>query len=286
MEIEVQEEIQEDAQVVSEDVSTEEQEIEDQEIQEEVQNQEETEESEDVIVSIGDEEPEQEEEVKAAPEWVRELRKKAKETQRENKELKARIEKLSGTVEKPVELGKKPTLEDCDYDSEVFEQNLENWYNDKIKYDNEQSKKKAEQEKVEHEYQNNLNKYEKKKAELKVKDFEEAEYSVKELFSPTQQGMIVQGADDPALVVYALGKNPKKLKELSEIKDPVKFAFTVAKLETQMKITTRKATTKPERVPSSGARNSGGVDSELDRLRSEAEKTGDYSKVIRYKKRK
>jgi hypothetical protein len=56
---------------------------------------------------------------------------------------------------------------------------------------------------------------------------------------------MLQGADNPALVVYALGKNPKKAKELSEIKDPVKFAFAVAKLEKELKVTNRRAAPHP-----------------------------------------
>ena len=47
--------------------------------------------------------------------------------------------------------------------------------------------------------------------------------------------------------MYALGKNPKKAKELGEITDPVKFAFAVAKLETQLTVTSRKQVPPPEK---------------------------------------
>jgi hypothetical protein len=97
--------------------------------------------------------------------------------------------------------------------------------------------------------------------------------------------MILQGADNPALLVYALGKNPKRAKELASIKDPVKFAFAVARLETQLKVTKRKASSKPEPTISGTGRPSGSVDNTLERLRTEAEKTGDYSKVYAYKQR-
>jgi hypothetical protein len=85
------------------------------------------------------------------------------------------------------------------------------------------------------------------------------------------------------MVVYALGKNPKKAKELASITDPVKFAFAVAKLEAQLKVAPRKTPPPPEGAIRSTAPISGTVDSNLDRLRSEAERTGDYSKVYRYK---
>ncbi len=119
-----------------------------------------------------------------------------------------------------------------------------------------------------------------------MKDFEDAEAVAQELFSVTQQGVMLQGADNPALVVYALGRNPKKAKELAEIKDPVKFAFAVAKLEKDMKVTNRKSAPPPERVVTGTGRVSGAVDSTLERLREEAARTGNMTKVIQYKRQK
>jgi hypothetical protein len=108
-----------------------------------------------------------------------------------------------------------------------------------------------------------------------------------ELFNVTQQGVMLQGADNPALVVYALGKNPKKAKELSEIKDPVKFAFAVAKLEKELKVTNRSQQPRhPRESCQELAESSGAVDSTLERLRAEAEKTGNMTKVIQYKAQK
>ena len=68
--------------------------------------------------------------------------------------------------------------------------------------------------------------------------------------------------------------------------DPVKFAFAVAKLETQLKVTNRKAAPPPESTVRGTGRVSGAVDSTLERLRADAEKTGDYSKVMQYKRQK
>jgi len=240
---------------------------------------------EEVIVSIDGESPPQEDDDKKAPEWVRDLRKSHRETQRENRELKAKLEALSGAGDKPAELGKKPTLEDCDYDSDAYDRQLSEWYEKKRERDEAEAKVKEDQRKQEQEWQNNLDDFAKKKAALKVKDFEEAEEFVDDNFSQMQRGMIIQGAENPALVYYALGKNPKKAKELSEIKDPVKFAFTVARLETQMKVTTRKAATKPEKTVSGSGRVSGSVDSTLERLRAEASKTGDFTKLNAYKRK-
>jgi len=241
-------------------------------------------ETDDVIVSIGEEAPPPEEQTQA-PEWVRELRKTNRELQRQNRELQGKLQTTT-TETKPVILGKKPSLEDYDYDSEKYEDALTNWFDSKRRADEINARQEAEVMTQQKDWQAKLDGYSKAKAELKVKDFEDAEAVAQELFSVTQQGVMLQGADNPALVVYALGKNPKKAKELSEIKDPVKFAFAVAKLEKELKVTNRKAAPPPERIVSGTGRTSGAVDSTLERLRAEAEKTGNMTKVIQYKAQK
>ena len=243
------------------------------------------EENDDVIVSIGEEAPPQEEQTQA-PEWVRELRKTNRELQRQNRELQGKLQATSHTENKPVALGAKPTLEAHDYDAERFEEALANWFERKRQADEENAKQEAEVMNQQKAWQAKLEGYGKAKAELRVKDFEEAEAVAQELFNVTQQGVMLQGADNPALVVYALGKNPKKAKELSEIKDPVKFAFAVAKLEKDLKVTNRRQAPPPERIVSGTGRSSGAVDSTLERLREEAARTGNMTKVIQYKQQK
>ncbi len=245
-------------------------------------------EAEDVVVTIAGESPTQEEEeASKAPEWVRELRKNHRETLRKNKELEEKLAAVAGAQLKPVDqLGKKPSLEDFDYDTERFEIELEKWYDTKRVIEENLAKQKSEQENQQKAWQAKLVDYGKAKTALKVKDFEDAELIAQDTLSVTQQGVILQGAENPALVIYALGKNPKRAKELGSITDPVKFAFAVAKLETQLKVTNRKATTAPEKTIRGTGSTSGAVDSQLERLRNEAEKSGDYSKVIAYKNQK
>ena len=246
------------------------------------------EEDESVVVTIAGETPpqEDEEETDRAPEWVRDLRKQYREEKRRNRELEEKLASMGGGSQSDIQLPEKPSLEKADYDTERYEQELAAWYEQKRKYDEVEASKRAEQEAVEREWKQKLEGYQSAKSDLKVRDFEDAEDTVQETLSVTQQGMILQGAENPALLVYALGKNPKKAKELASIQDPVKFAFAVAKLETNLKVTKRKASSKPEKALSGTARPSGSVDSTLERLRAEAERTGDYSKVFAYKRNK
>ena len=239
----------------------------------------------DVVVSIGEESPPQEEEQRA-PEWVRELRKANREKERKIRELEAKLN-ATATETKPVALGPKPTLEACDYDSEEYEKKLADWYEDKRLHDAAEAEAQAQRDAEAKAWQDKLDSYAKARATLKVRDYEDAEAVALETFNVTQQGIVLQGSDNPALIIYALGKNTTKAKELASITDPVKFAFAVAKLETQLKVTNRKAAAAPERtITTGGGRISGSVDSTLDRLREEALKTGDMSKVMAYKRSK
>ena len=238
-----------------------------------------------VVVSIGEEAPPPEETTRA-PEWVRELRKADREKARRIKELEAKLNAAAATETKPVALGAKPKLEDHDYDTEKFEAALADWYERKRVADQQVEQQRQAEKAQQDAWQARLESYGKARAELKVRDFEDAEAVAQEVLDVTQQGIVVQGADNPALVIYALGKNPKKAAELAKIEDPVKFAFAVAKLEKELKVTNRKAAPPPERTIQGTGRVSGAVDSTLERLRAEAEKTGNYTKVIQYKQQK
>ncbi len=238
-------------------------------------------EGEDLIVSIGDEGPQEEQDQTHAPEWVRDLRKTNRELQRQNRELQAKLQ--TSPEAKPAALGAKPKLEDFDYDADQFESALSGWFERKRQADAE-AEKIAQAEKAQQQaWQSKLESYGKAKSDLKVKDFEDAEESVQSALSVTQQGIILQGADNPALIVYALYKNQKKAKELAAIQDPVKFSFAVAKLEKDLKVTKRKAAPPPEKTVSGTGRSSGAIDSTLERLRQEAARTGDMTKVMQYK---
>ena len=244
----------------------------------------EPEDTEEVVVSIGEEAPPPEEHT-PAPEWVKELRKTNRELQRQNRELQGRLQAAPPET-KPVVIGNKPKLEDHDYDADKYEEALTGWFERKRQAEEVNAKQEAEVMNQQKAWQAKLDGYGKAKAELRVKDYEDAEAVAQEVFSITQQGVLLQGADNPALVVYALGKNPAKARELAEIKDPVKFAFAVAKLEKDLKVTNRRQAPAPERIVTGTGRSSGAVDSTLERLREDAARTGNMTKVIAYKAQK
>lgn len=241
-----------------------------------------------VVVSIDGESPPQEVEQTKAPEWVRELRKSHRDLQRQNRELQSKLESFQKPEQKIGEPGPKPKLEQFDYDADLYEQKLEQWHEQKRKFELEAEKLRQEQAAQDQVWKDRLEAYSRNKAELKVKDYEDAEATAQELFNVTQQGIIVRGANNPALLVYALGKNPKKAAELAKLSDPVEFAFAVARLEKDLKVSNRKSAPAPEKIVQNSGRvvSSASVDSTLNRLRAEAERTGDYTKVMEYRRQK
>lgn len=244
--------------------------------------------ADEVVVTIGEEAPPQEEaELEQAPAWVKELRKTNREQARRIRELEKTQTQAAETA-KAVEVGPKPKMSDpdIDYDAAKFEEKLNAWNERKRKADEESTQRQAAEKKAQDAWGERVAAYNEAKGKLKVKDFGEAEATALDTLGQVQQGIVVQGAENPALVIYALGKNPAKLKELAAITDPVKFAFAVAKLERDLKVTTKKAPPPPEKVVTGSGSKAGIVDSTLEKLRAEAEKTGDYTKVTAYKKQK
>ena len=253
------------------------------------QSDDEMSEDEEFVITVGDEEPEPSDEDdfsgKPAPTWVKDLRKKEREARKRIKELEAQVQK-SQPADKPIEVGVKPKLSDFDYDEDQFESAVEQWHERKRQVEQQQAVKRAEEEKAQQTWQSKMQSYEERRQTVaaKVRDFEEVEEAAKDKLTPTQQGILIHAAENPELIMYHLGKHPNKAKELAEITDPIQFAFAAAKLDSQMKIQTRKPSTQPERKPSGSAGLAGAVDQKLAQLEAKAAKTGDRTELIKYKK--
>lgn len=228
------------------------------------------------------EEPQQPRESKT----FQEIRKMANGALKDKRRLERELEELRAKLPKPEPtLGPKPTLDQFDYDEAKYEEAFAGWMAQKAAADDADRKKLDEQRREQEELENFKKTYQKRAESLGVSDFKEAESEVGEMLNATQKGLMMRGADDPAALVYALSKSPAKLIELSHITDPVKFTVAVAKLE--MNLSARK-TSRPAPEPRvSSERSATGHSasaSQLEKLRAEAERTGDYSKVVAYKK--
>ncbi len=227
-------------------------------------------------------EVEKEPEPQKTPTWITELR-------RQNREMKRQLQAAQSnrTVAVP-QLGAKPTLEACEFDSERFENEYAAWTEKKIAIDLQRREQVQQEEILQQTWQEKVSGYEAKKTSVRTiaPDFDDAEEVCKDVLSNVQQVIIVKNARDPAKLVLEIGRNPELAAKLGNITDPVEFTYQIATMEAKM---ATKSPTKSTPAPDKPLRASGGVSgglsgNKLEQLRAEAEKTGNYDKVYAYRK--
>ena len=229
----------------------------------------------DILVAFGDEDPAQDQ-----PDDSSVIKRLREELRAKN----ARLREVEQARAAPaaVEVGPKPTLETCDYDDEAYEAALLKWHEDKRNADQQQSAAEQQRQAQQEEWDQAADRYQAQKTSFGAADFDDAETAVQEALGPASAA-IAMVADDPAKVVYALGKSPAKLAELAKLKgNPLKLAAAVARLEGQIKVT-RRSSPKIDTPVSGSSALPGGTDKQLEKLEREAAKTGDRSALIRYK---
>lgn len=225
-----------------------------------------------------------------APQFVKDLRKKAREDSARIRELEASeaaLKRAQQSTQAPaaVVVGVKPTLESCEYDADKFERDLIAWTERKAQAEQQTRDETARTTNQQQQYQTRLNAYAAGALALKVDDFPKSEKAVEAALSSVQQSIIVKLAKNSALFIYALGRDPAKLAELSKVTDPVAFAYEMAALEKEIK-TMPKAKFTAEARPNAGGGGGlpAGGNKALEAARKKAEETGNYTEVARLKR--
>jgi hypothetical protein len=216
------------------------------------------------------------------PEHIRDLRRAYREQQRRLRELE------SASAPKPEDIGPEPDMDNYwerDDPQGDFKRDLLAWNNRKQQAATQQAEQRQQQEVLQREWEADVGEMETQRASLKVRDYDAAYDRVTSQLSDAQQSILVQVAKNKAALVYALGKNPDKLEALTKVGNLAKFAGEVARLDMETRVS-RKPTTKPEgTVRGSGTfSGKGASDARLARLEAEANRTGDRTALVRYKK--
>ncbi len=238
--------------------------------------------AETLVVTIGDTPPAEEDENLN----FKQLRENRREIARQLKEANRKLAALEGAKQADATLGTKPKLEDFSYDQDKYDEALEAYVLKKAEVAAADRAKQEAQQRAEAAWNEKLNGYGKAKTDFKARapDFDEAEAEVQGALSAVQQGIMVKCAKDAPLLVYALHKNPAKLKELSAMTDPVEFTWAVAQTEAQLKVSTKQERQEPEARVGGTVSTKRGADAHLEKLQAEAYRTGDVTKVHAYKK--
>jgi len=208
------------------------------------------------------------------------MRKREREKDKELRKAKRELEQLRAAQQQAAPtptVMPKPTLESCGWDETELEQKMVEWL--------EQSKS-AERAKSEQEQatQAKIKTYQDQAKAIRAKDFKESEDEVATMFDPTRQSILLEGVDNPAMLVYALGKNPAQLERLSKITNLAKFAVELGKLEKEMKVSTKSKPVPVDTALRGSGPTSGGNSKKLAQLEAEAARTGNRTALIAYKK--
>ncbi|CVB31447.1 phage capsid protein [Serratia marcescens] len=214
---------------------------------------------EDYSLQIGDEEislnPEEDDHIdgQPAPQWVKELRKGFKETQKENRELRRQLEQIQS---KPAEVQQpqsdvippKPTLESCEYDEAAFEQAMTDWHEKKGRAEQVKQQQQRQHHELQQRLTERLTKHQERAAKLPVKDYREMEDIVRQEIPVIQQEILIHAADEGSeLVAYALGKNQQLRQRVAAETDPIRAAFLLGQISQQVKLAPKpKKAIKPE----------------------------------------
>lgn len=237
----------------------------------------EAEEEEEVLVfgDATDEEPDDSGLVKHLRDELKRARKEAAEARK------------AAPAEEAIDPGPKPTLADCEYDEEEFDRRYDKWREDTAKAEQKKTQATAASDEEIQRFQAKLNRINEERTALNRPDSEEAFDTVRAALSVAQQTALIEAVDDgnTAKLIYALAKNPDKLTAIAGEGNIVRFIKEVTKLEGQLKMVKRRKAPEPEQVQRGSAKpSSASADKKLEKMEKEAEKTGDRTALIRYRK--
>lgn len=213
-----------------------------------------------------------------APDLPKKLRNEIKERDRALALANKRIAELDKPAA-PVDVGPRPTREEFDWDDEAYDAAVDAWNERKVTAQTQASQPNDS----EAEARQDVDRMHVSIASLSQPDAKDVVAGAVEVLSPADQFIIARVVKEPGKLIYALGKNPARLKTLMEITDPVKKIAEITRMEMQMTTRTRTAP-QPEHIRTGDARPGSGADKQLAKLEAEADKTGDRTALIRYRK--
>lgn len=219
---------------------------------------------------------------------VKHLREELKRARKEAAEAKRTVPQ-----EETIEVGEKPTLASCDYDEETYERELDAWKERDRKAKDAKDATTRAAEAQQKQWEDTLTEVNQEKQALNRDDADDAFETVRAALGDTMNALLIHAVDkgNRARLIYALGQNPQRLEALAQANgaaDPIRFIKEVAKLEGQLKMVKRRKAPEPD-VPSRGsapvAPAMGAIEKQVKKLEEEADKTGDRTALIAFKKK-
>lgn len=236
-------------------------------------------ESDEVIIAFADEADDGSEE-EASP-TVKRLREQNRNLARQLHQARKAPATQTDDLEPQIPARKRP--EDFDYDAARFDE-----YDDAravaieehAKWQVRQSVRESERRAAEEDHAKRI---EQQKRALGVGDYDARVQAVKDRLTEQQLAVLAQASDNPARLLYALGRSEAKLEELASIDNLARFAARAGQMERDIKVVKKTAPPPEPQVRGATASFSMG-DKKMEQLEREAEKTGDRSKLLAYRR--
>lgn len=254
-------------------------EVEVQDVEAEVEGDEEGEDDPEVVIGFADD---AEAEADDTP-LVKRLRDQLREAQRQAK--RAYREPANDADPEPQVPARPRSTADFDYDEDRFNAALDDYEAKKDEHAEwklRQTQREASRRAVQDEQ---ARKIEQQKSALGVSDYDARSSVVKDALTEGQLAVLINGADNPAQVIYALGRSQSRLDMLSGEQNLARFAVMLGKMEKDIKVSKRTAPSPDSPVRgATGSLAATGTDKKLAALEKEAERTGDRSKIAAYRR--
>lgn len=209
---------------------------------------------------------------------IRKMRDDLRAAQRELAEFRKQ------SAPKPIEVGPKPVLAECGeagYDEDVYEAELLKWNDRRLAAERQAGEVESQRETAKREWQGRIDTYEASKAT--VPGIDDAEQVVEAALGEDRMRILMLVPEDAPKLIAALAKSPDKLETLSKL-DLARAAMMIGELKGKVQMTTRKVPA-PDAPLRGNAAIAGSTDKQLQRLEAEAEKTGDRTELIRYRRK-
>ncbi len=240
------------------------------------EGEEQSEEGDETVIAFSDDEQEEETPL------VKKLRDQLRDVQRQARRV--RNSPADDNDPEPQVAERPRSVADFDYDEDRFnaaidehlaakEQHTE-WKGRQTARDN--ARKATEEEQAK--------RVEQQRKALGVSDYDARSATVKDTLSDSQLAILINGADNPAQLIYALGRSQTRLTLLSGEENLARFAVMLGKMEKEIKVTKRTAANPESVVRGATATFTQSNDKHLAMLEREAEKTGNRSKIQAYKR--
>jgi len=197
----------------------------------------------------------------------------AKEEERQQQEVQQRL------ANAPLV---KPTFESCGFDPDVFEAKTVEFLQAQNHREQIAQQEAAVKQKADRLWIDAQSRYAEGRKTVGVKDYSVAESIVETELSRQQVNWLLVSTNQPNKIVYALGKDEKRLAELKKAQTPFEFAAMIGRIEATMGDIVKKKAVEPEKRAKVGPGASSGVSSSkqaIDKAIAEAQRTGNIDNV-------